>query len=121
MDSVAALTAALAIAQADRVVSPEEINVLERLCALEALDGWDAMALREQAGKSVDLDAALGAIQDDVDRGYALALCFVMALAGGISPPETAVLRRIAARWGFDDEALAACRREGDALYQRLL
>src|SRR5262245_56859755 len=121
MNSVAALQAALAVAQADRQVSPDEIEVLERLITLEDIDGWDAMALREHMSKQVNLSAALGLLQDDVERKYALALCFAMALVGGISPPETAVLRKVAATWGFNEQVIAACRREGEALYQRLL
>jgi hypothetical protein len=120
MNSVAALKAALAIAQVDREVSPEELNILDHLIALEHIDGWDKLEIKEHAGSKVDLRAAVDAIGDDVDRRYTLTLCFTMALAGGISPPEYALLRRIAAVWGYNDEVLTACHREGEVLYRRL-
>ena len=101
-------------------MSKAEITALEELISLEALDGWDAKALKEHMGKPVDLDAALAGIEDDVDRRYTLTLCYVMAFVGGITPPETAVLRRVAAKWGFSQETLATCASEGRTLYQRL-
>jgi len=120
MNSRAALEAAVAVAQADRKVSKAEIHALEQLIALEGLDGWDAIDLKAHLGKAVDLESALSGIEDDVDRRYAVALCYVMAFVEGISPPETTVLNKVAARWGFGPEKVAECRREGETLFQRL-
>ena len=120
MDSISALKAALAIAQADRQVTDDEVEVLSRLCELEGLDGWDSIALREGAAKPVDLDAALRGIEDEPDRHYVLTLCHVMALAGGISAPESALLARIGQRWAFTGLMLDQVRREAETLYTRL-
>jgi len=121
MDSVAALKIALAVAQVDRQIGNDELTIFERLLSLECLDSWDSMALRALAPKPIDLDPLLDAIRDLVERQYVLALCYVMALAGGLSPPENVAVRKIASRWGFDEKALLACRREGEKLFQQLL
>lgn len=119
-NSLAALKASLAIAQVDRQVSPEEIELLEHFISMENIDGWDRLALLEHVSTKVNLRAAVDALTEDVDRKYTLTLCFAMALAGGISPPESDLIRRIAKAWGYGDEVLAECLKEGQALYQRL-
>jgi tellurite resistance protein len=120
MNSMAVLKATLAVAQADHRVDGEELQIFEQLIALEDVDGWDRRSLLESVGQRVDLKAALVDLRDEVERKYALALCFVMAIAGGITPPETKVISQVAAGWGFDPQKLAACRREGEVIFQRL-
>jgi tellurite resistance protein len=120
MDSNAVLRVALAVAQVDRQLSEEERELLESFAAMEHLDRWEMLALKDQSTQKVDLRAAVEAIHEKADREYTLALCFAMALAGGISPPESDLIRRIARAWGYGDEVLQSCLREGQALYQRL-
>lgn len=121
MDSNAALRAALAIAQVDRKLSQEEIELIESFAAMEQLDRWDRLALLDHARtKKVDLRAAVDAIHEDADRKYTLTLCFAMALSGGISPPESDLIRRIATAWGYGEEVLKQCLTEGQTLFTRL-
>jgi hypothetical protein len=111
----------LAVAQADHPVSLRERNLLEQLMSLESLGSWDRLTLLEEELSSPSgLDELADVLEDDADRRYALSLCFAMALADGISPPETSAIRQLAARFGVSGKALAACREEGEAMLQKL-
>ena len=120
MNSMAAMKAAMAIAQVDRQVSPEEIEILDHLIDMESLGPWDKQELMNHLNTKVDLKTAVDAIVNEDDRKYTLALCFTMALAGGISPPESDLARRIATRWGYNDEVINECLIEGKKVYDRL-
>lgn len=114
------ITAALAIAQVDRQVSPEEIEILDNLIDVELLGEWDRKMIMSQIGTKVDLKTAVDSVVNDPDRKHTLVLCFAMALAGGISPPESELIRKIAARWGYGQEVLAECLKEGQKVYGRI-
>jgi hypothetical protein len=120
MSSISVMKAALAIAQVDRQVSPEEIEILDHLIDMESIGPWEKQELMSQIGTKVDLSTAVSSISNEPDRKYTLTLCFAMALAGGISPPEGDLIRRIAARWGYGDEVLKECLSEGQKVYDRL-
>ena len=120
MNSTAAMKAAMAIAQVDRQVSPEEIEILDHLIDMEGLGPWDKQELMNHLSTKVDLKTSVDAIVNEDDRKYTLALCFTMALAGGISPPESDLIRRIAARWGYNDEVINLCLIEGKKVFDRL-
>jgi hypothetical protein len=120
MNSMAAMKAAMAIAQVDRQVSPEEIEILDSLIDMESIGPWERQELMNHLNTKVDLKTSVDAIVNEDDRKYTLALCFTMSLAGSISPPESDLVRRIAARWGYNDEVLNQCLIEGKKVYDRL-
>jgi hypothetical protein len=120
MNSIAVIKAAMAIAQVDREVSPEEIEILDNLIDMENVGPWEKKELMNHLSTKVDLKTAVDSIVNEDDRKYTLALCFTMALAGGISPPESDLIRRIAARWSYNDEILNLCLIEGKKVYDRL-